>query len=191
MRAAVVGTVLCLALFGVAACGDDDDDGGGGGSASQGFKVPDIPMQKTLGAGEGKLSIIDAVAKPEGAPVTSGICEIWKAAPIDFHYDNYCGNWILLEGEITFTAGEQRVVASAGTFVSIPMGLPHSFKNESGRAARMLIEVAPAGLEEMFFEVGTPLDAGATSAPPPSREEIEKLLRVAPKYGVEILPPKH
>lgn len=29
---------------------------------------------------------------------------------------------------------------------------PHSFKNESGKSAKMLISVAPAGLEQMFCE---------------------------------------
>jgi hypothetical protein len=50
----------------------------------------------------------------------------------------------------------------------------------------MLIWVAPAGLEQMFFEVGRPLPAGARAAPPPTREEIEKLLAAAPRYGIEI-----
>ena len=55
----------------------------------------------------------------------------------------------------------------------------------------MLISVAPAGLERMFFEIGVPLDKGATTAPPPTKEEIEKLLSVAPKYGIEIRLPGH
>src|SRR3954465_4651871 len=67
----------------------------------------------------------------------------------------------VLEGEITFTIGDRRLVASAGTFASMPVGTPHSFKNESGRPARMLISVAPAGLEKMFFEVGVPVAQGA------------------------------
>ena len=65
------------------------------------------------------------------------------------------------------------------------------FKNESDRPARMLISVAPAGLEGMFFEVGVPLAEGATTAPPPTKDEIEKLLAVAPSYGIEILLPGH
>jgi mannose-6-phosphate isomerase-like protein (cupin superfamily) len=97
----------------------------------------------------------------------------------------------ILEGEITFTIGDKRIVASAGMFANMPVGTPHSFKNESGKSARMLISVAPAGLEEMFFEVGVPVAQGATTAPPPAKEEIEKLLAVAPKYGIEIMLPKH
>ena len=50
----------------------------------------------------------------------------------------------------------------------------------------MLISVAPAGLEKMFFEFGVPVAEGATTAPPPTKEEIEKLLAVAPQYGIEI-----
>jgi hypothetical protein len=42
-------------------------------------------------------------------------------------------------------------------FFTMPIGLTHSFKNESGKPAKMLITVAPAGLENMFFEVGVPL----------------------------------
>ena len=97
----------------------------------------------------------------------------------------------ILEGEITFTVDGERVVATAGMFANMPVGTPHSFKNESGRPAKMLISVAPAGLEQMFFEVGVPLAEGATTALPPTKEEIEKLLAVAPRYGIEIKLPGH
>ena len=91
----------------------------------------------------------------------------------------------ILEGEITFTINGEWVVATAGMFANLPVGTPHSFKNESSKPAKMLISVAPAGLEQMFFEVGVPLAQGETALPP-TKEEIEKLLAVAPKYGVEI-----
>jgi hypothetical protein len=41
----------------------------------------------------------------------------------------------------------------------------------------------------MFFECGVPLPDGSTVALPPNQEEIEKVVAVAPKYGVEILVP--
>ena len=82
-------------------------------------------------------------------------------------------------------------MAEAGTFANMPVGTPHSFKNESDRPAKMLISIAPAGLERMFFEVGQPVDEGATTAPPPTKDEIEKLLAVALRYGIEIRLPHH
>ena len=96
----------------------------------------------------------------------------------------------VLEGEITLQVGDKRLVASAGTFANMPVGTPHSFKNESGQPAKMLISVAPAGLEKMFFEFGVPLSEGSTTALPPTKEEIEKLLAVAPRYGIEIRLPQ-
>jgi quercetin dioxygenase-like cupin family protein len=95
----------------------------------------------------------------------------------------------ILEGEITFSIGAERRVLTAGMFANMPVGQPHAFRNESDRPARMLISVAPAGLEEMFFKIGTQLPQGSTNAPPPSPAEIEQLLKVAPQYGVEILVP--
>lgn len=100
-------------------------------------------------------------------------------------------SFYILEGEITFMIGEERLVATAGTFANIPVGTPHSFKNEGQQPAKMLISVAPAGLEEMFFEFGVPLLEGSTTALPPTKEEIEKLLTIAPRYGIKIRVPHH
>src|SRR6516162_3168154 len=89
------------------------------------------------------------------------------------------GRTVALVGDV------YRFLATAGMFANMPVGTPHSFKNESNKPAKMLTSVAPAGLEKMFFEVGVPLPEGATTAAPPTKEEIERLLAVAPKYGIE------
>jgi hypothetical protein len=81
-------------------------------------------------------------------------------------------------------------VATAGTFANMPIGTPHSFKNESNRPAKMLISVAPAGIEQMFFECGIPVAQGATTAPPPTQADFEKFAAAAPRYGIEIRLPK-
>ena len=91
---------------------------------------------------------------------------------------------------MTFQLGEERIVAGVGTFLNMPIGSLHCFKNESQQTARMLISVAPAGLEEMFLEVGQPLESDAETAPPPTPTDIEKLLEAAPRYGIEIKPPQ-
>jgi quercetin dioxygenase-like cupin family protein len=121
----------------------------------------------------GRYALFEAIVRPGGGP------------PPHVHSREEEGLYVL-EGEITFTVNGERVVARAGTFVNMPVGTPHSFKNEASRPARILISVAPAGLEKMFFEVGVPLPDGSTTALPPTKEEIEKLLAVAPRYGIEI-----
>ena len=133
-------------------------------------------VYRFLATGEdtnGKYSLIEALVGPGGGP------------PPHVHSREDEGFYIL-EGEITFTINGERVVATAGMFANMPVGTPHSFKNESNKPAKMLVSVAPAGLEKMFMEIGVPLAEGATTALPPTREDIEKLLAVAPKYGIEI-----
>src|SRR5205809_1577464 len=121
----------------------------------------------------GKYALWEAIVPPGGGP------------PPHVHSREEEGFYIL-EGEITLQIGDKRLVASAGMFANMPVGTPHSFKNESGKAAKMLISIAPAGLEKMFFEFGVPLPEGSTDALPPTKEEIEKLLAIAPNYGIEI-----
>jgi quercetin dioxygenase-like cupin family protein len=133
-------------------------------------------VYRVLATGEdtnGKYALFEALVGPGGGP------------PPHVHSREEEGFYVL-EGEITFTIGDKRHVASAGMFANMPVGTLHSFKNQGRKPARMLISVAPAGLEQMFFEVGVPVPPGATTAAPPTKDEIEKLLAVAPKYGIEI-----
>lgn len=125
---------------------------------------------------DGKYAMWEAIVPPGGGP------------PPHVHSREE-ESFYILQGEITFQIGKERVVASAGMFANMPVGLPHAFKNESNQPAKMLISVAPAGLEDMFFEFGVPLPPGSTAALPPSKEEIEKLLTIAPRYGIEVLLP--
>ena len=132
-------------------------------------------VYRFLAVGEetnGKYAMWEAIVTPGGGP------------PPHVHRREEEGFYIL-EGEITIHVGEKRLVATAGMFVNLPVGIPHSFKNESNRPARMLISVAPAGLEQMFFEVGQPVPAGTNTASPATQDEIEKLLTVAARYGIE------
>ena len=138
-------------------------------------------VYRFLATGEetnGKYALWEAIVPPGGGP------------PPHVHSREEEGFYIL-EGEITFQVGDKRVIATAGMFANMPVGTPHSFKNESGKPARMLIAVAAAGLEQMFFEVGVALAEGATAALPPAMAEIEKLLEVSSRYGIEIRLPGH
>lgn len=137
-------------------------------------------VYRFLATGEetnGKYATFEAVVPPGGGP------------PLHTHSREE-ESFLVLEGEMTFQLNEKRIVAGAGTFLNMPVGSLHCFKNESDAPVRMLISVAPAGLEQMFFEVGQSIADDAETAPPPTQADIEKLLQAAPRYGVEILPPQ-
>ncbi len=78
----------------------------------------------------------------------------------------------VLEGTVDFACGDERFRGEAGAFVFLPRGLPHTFLGAGPGAARVLILLQPAGLEELFLET----DA----------ERVHAVLR---KHGVEIVGP--
>jgi quercetin dioxygenase-like cupin family protein len=136
-------------------------------------------VYRFLATGEdtnGKYALLEAIVPPGGGP------------PLHVHSREEEGFYIL-EGQISFKIGDERIVATAGVFANMPVGTPHSFTNESDEPAKILISIAPAGLEQMFFESGIPMPQGATTAPPTTKAEIEKLLEIAPRYGIEIMLP--
>ncbi len=74
--------------------------------------------------------------------------------------------------------------------MTLARGSLHHFKNPGDRPARMLIVVTPAGLERFFLEVGRAAGERDGESMPPTPEDIEKLLAVAPQYGIEIRVPE-
>ena len=76
------------------------------------------------------------------------------------------------EGELVFRAAGKRVLARPGTFVHVPRGVPHHFKNESDRTARMVFFFVPAGIEGMFEEMAA---------------NPENFAAIGASYGVEFV----
>jgi quercetin dioxygenase-like cupin family protein len=84
-------------------------------------------------------------------------------------------SFYILEGEITFWAGGERISGTAGSWFNIPKGVVHNFKNETDETARLLIFFAPAGIEQAFREMVT--DA----------ENPAHIAAVGRKYGIDFL----
>ncbi len=97
----------------------------------------------------------------------------------------------VLEGELTFTVAGAKFIVPAGGFLNAVRDVPHAFKNETDVPARAVVVVSPAGLEEYFLEVGVPWDDAYRAPGPPGPDQLARMAAVAPKYGLEILPPPH
>ena len=124
----------------------------------------------------GAYSLTDSVVPSGGGP------------PPHVHHREHEAFWVL-EGELEVQVGENTFRAGAGSFVHLPKDIQHAYQNVGTGAARFLTLMVPGGLEKFFEEVGKP--ATDLSCPPPFEEEdIDELLAVAPKYGVEILLPQ-
>ena len=125
----------------------------------------------------GRFSVIDMHIPPGGGPPP--------------HRHDFEETFILLEGEIEATFRGKKSIVRAGATVNIPANAPHQFHNVSSQPARLLCICSPAGQENFFIEVGTPVATRTT--PPPKLDEkqqaefIQKVKTLAPKYRTELL----
>jgi quercetin dioxygenase-like cupin family protein len=125
----------------------------------------------------GRFTLIDMHVPPGGGPPP--------------HRHEFEETFILLDGELQATfRGEKRIVR-AGETIHIPANAPHQFHNASLKPVRMLCICSPAGQEEFFKEIGTPV---ATRTAPPPRVDaaqeaafFKKVMELAPKYRTELL----
>ncbi|MBO0695511.1 MAG: cupin domain-containing protein, partial [Verrucomicrobia bacterium] len=93
------------------------------------------------------------------------------------------------EGEVDFQVGDEKITARPGTFIQGPRGIAHSFKNNTQLPARMLVFITPAGFENFVKEFAHRVASFDSPAIPASKDEVDKLLAAAPKYGIQILSP--
>jgi quercetin dioxygenase-like cupin family protein len=91
----------------------------------------------------------------------------------------------VLEGEFSFFHGDTTFSANPGSFIYIPKGTLHTYKNVSGAIGRLVFLLTPSGFEKFFEEIGEPAK-DKTTPPPFDPATVEKLMKLAPKYHLEV-----
>ncbi len=95
------------------------------------------------------------------------------------HRHDFEETFSLLEGELDVTFRGAKSVLKAGETVNVPANAPHQFHNSSSKPARMLCVCAPAGMDEFFKEIGTPV----VSRTAPRAETRRRLASRFPRQG--------
>lgn len=111
-----------------------------------------------------------------------------EQAPLHVHYNEDEAFWVL-EGSLTFEIGDKTIKAGPGSFLFGPKGIPHRYRVDKG-PSRMLFILSPAGFDDFILETSEPADSIALPPKPdtpPSPEEMEALMPVIQKYGMDIL----
>jgi mannose-6-phosphate isomerase-like protein (cupin superfamily) len=135
-----------------------------GAGESTPFLGHDFVFKATAQGTGGAFSVVEIGQRRDGEP------------PLHVHHREDEAFYVL-EGEMTFYVGDERLHAPAGAFIFLPRGVPHSFTVDGTGVARVLQLCSPAGVERFFSEWGDrPLDVQALAA------------GLAP-YGVEIVGP--
>ncbi|MGH2793253.1 MAG: quercetin 2,3-dioxygenase [Actinomycetota bacterium] len=82
--------------------------------------------------------------------------------------------FFVLEGELTFTIGDEQHVAGPGSFVFAPRDVPHAYV--ANAPTRHLGMVSPPGFERFLHDMGEAAIAGR-----------EAIASVAARYGITML----
>jgi mannose-6-phosphate isomerase-like protein (cupin superfamily) len=145
-----------------------------------------------LGPGEGKsLWVLGGLVTLKVASERTGgayslfetVTQPGKGVPPHVHHRED-ESFYVLEGEFEFSDGERPVRAGPGTFVYVSRGNFHDFTNVGDALGRMLNSQTPGGLYERFFE-----EIGEEVQDPDGSPDIERVTRIAARYGTEFPPP--
>ena len=116
---------------------------------------------------DGEYFLVEAIVPPGGGPPS----HIQTREEEAFY---------ILEGQLTFYGDGGEIAAGPGTYLNIPKGAKHRFRNNTERTARMLFVFASAGIEGLFeeFSMLDEPDGGPEAA-------LGALNAIGEKYGVQ------
>jgi quercetin dioxygenase-like cupin family protein len=88
---------------------------------------------------EDRVSVMENVGGPPVGP--------------PLHHHAFDELFYVLEGELTFQLGDERVTRRAGDLAFAPRGVVHTYANLAGAPSRTLIVCTPAGFERYFARI--------------------------------------
>jgi mannose-6-phosphate isomerase-like protein (cupin superfamily) len=108
------------------------------------------PQAVVIPPGQGhRVGNVEFLARTADTPrFTFGIIEIAPGRVLEEHvHDGEDDAFYIVEGEMTFTVRGEDVAAPPGTFVLVPPGVEHGFRNDGATPVRMFNIHAPAGFD--------------------------------------------
>ena len=96
-----------------------------------------------------RLGNVEFLARTVDTPrFNLGIVEMAPGRELEQHvHAEEDDSFYILEGDLTFLFGEREQVAPPGTFVLVPPGVEHGFRNDGAEPVRMLNIHAPGGFD--------------------------------------------
>ena len=112
---------------------------------------------------------------------------VGSSAPLHTH-DNLDDTWYVLDGEMVVRCGDDTSVVGAGHWVSMPRGVPHTFRVVGDHEARILLVHDNPSFRDLIRDLGSPAEA-RTLPPRPAFPSPDELRRVAATHDLAPLGP--
>jgi mannose-6-phosphate isomerase-like protein (cupin superfamily) len=94
----------------------------------------------------------------------------------------------VIAGELTVQVGAEVFRVSPGACIAVPPGVSHHYQVDSD-AVHVINLYVPAGFEGFFRDLGELAESPTSATEPDAPLDIERLVGIAAKYGVEIVAP--
>ena len=115
--------------------------------------------------------------------VPTGLGSPWHVHPEEDEW------FYILDGEFTVYVGETRLSLRAGSLAFGPKGVPHTFIAELPHGGKALVGFQPCQFEGFIREVGEPAPERVVPPPLETPPDMERLIPIAAKNGMNILGP--
>ncbi|WP_160138714.1 cupin domain-containing protein [Chryseobacterium sp. c4a] len=154
------------------------------------IKIVDNHQGQLLGIAGGNYRILISGEETNGAYAVIEMSVPPGGGPAPHAHPDTQEMFYIVEGALEFKTEQGKVLLQEGGFVNIPLGGEiHCFQNTSDKFARLLCTVVPAGLEQMFKEVGIPVKDGEfPPIPEITPERIAFLQEINKKYDITTYP---
>jgi quercetin dioxygenase-like cupin family protein len=98
---------------------------------------------------DGTLATGDLEGQEHGATVSLILDEGEPGHGPRLHRHPYDETWVVVEGNLTFQAGDELLRAGPGDLVIVPPGVPHKFSNDGPRSSKLVcIHASPTFVTE-------------------------------------------
>ena len=102
------------------------------------------------------VSVLANAEQTNGAfNLFDAICPVGFSTPLHIHYADDVAVFVL-EGELTFFWGDEKMKAQAGSYFFQPRGIPHGFRVVGSRPARIIYLTFPAGFDKFVVDRSKP-----------------------------------
>jgi len=109
-------------------------------------------------------------------------------APALHVHDTLDDNWYVLQGQMAARCGDDEFVIEAGSWVSMPRGVPHTFRVVGERPARILVVHDNSTFRDFVRELGA-RTTEHVPPPTPSFPPMDQLARVAGNHDLRPIGP--
>ena len=112
---------------------------------------------------------------------------VGSAPPLHVH-DDLDDTWYILEGQMVVRCGDDELVVGAGHWVSMPRGVPHTFRVVGDREARILLVHDNTSFRDLVRDLSVPATARAVPSEP-TFPPMDELARIATSHDLKPIGP--